>query len=106
MSDTPKTDSASDWWPEPGQRHGKWPEIVPAEFARTLERENATLNRNYDCAKMAAREEVGGLWEEIENLRTENAAMRDLLFRFSCNTACARDAHDYLSNTQEHLTTP
>lgn len=42
MSETPRTDEAADRFPQPGQPPGaQWPEIVPAEFARQLERELA-----------------------------------------------------------------
>jgi hypothetical protein len=37
-------------------------------------------------------------YEHACQLERENAEMRKLLFRFSCNTAYAKDAHDYLSN--------
>tara|TARA_R110000868_G_scaffold255380_1_gene511990 strand:+ start:744 stop:1109 length:366 start_codon:yes stop_codon:yes gene_type:complete len=42
MTPTPRTDEAADRFPQPGQPPGaQWPEIVPAEFARQLERELA-----------------------------------------------------------------
>ena len=44
MSETPRTDEATDRFPQPGQPPGaQWPEIVPADFARQLERELAEL---------------------------------------------------------------
>ena len=39
-TDTPRTDAIADQFPQPGQPPGiEWPEIVPADTARELERE-------------------------------------------------------------------
>ena len=38
--------------------------------------------------------------KECRKFERENSSMRNLLFRFSCNMACAKDAHDCLSNRE------
>jgi predicted RNase H-like nuclease (RuvC/YqgF family) len=41
---TPRTDEQADRFPQPGQPPGvQWPELVTADFARKLERENLTF---------------------------------------------------------------
>lgn len=53
MTPTPRTDAIVDQCPQPGQPPGiQWPEIVPAEFARELERELATAREALEWARM------------------------------------------------------
>ena len=65
MTPTPRTDEAADRFPQPGQPPGaQWPEIVPAEFARWLERELAAasdqLAANHEATNLM------GKWLERE----------------------------------------
>ena len=65
MTPTPRTDEAADRFPQPGQPPGvQWPEIVPAEFARQLERELAAasdqLAANHEATNLM------GKWLEQE----------------------------------------
>jgi hypothetical protein len=61
------------------------------------------------CARDASECRCEGVdWRSARevDLERENAEMRKLLFRFSCNTACAKDAHDYLSNVNRQQSPP
>lgn len=67
-TETPKTDAIADRWPKPGQRHGEWPEIVPADFARELERELNTEKGIHAYAKTL-----------LAKKDAENASLREAL---------------------------
>jgi hypothetical protein len=62
-----------------------------------LKKEAVGMEMELDCSCNA---------EELRTAQAENAAMRKLLFRFSCNTACAKDAHDYLQSVTMSCTAP
>ena len=56
MTPTPRTDEAADRFPQPGQPPGvQWPEIVPADFARQLERDLAAERAEHEETTSGAR---------------------------------------------------
>ena len=70
---TPRTDEAADRFPQPGQPPGaQWPEIVPADFARQLERENQTFR----AAQKACEDCDAPRVDRIAELERELAAER------------------------------
>jgi hypothetical protein len=76
MTPTPRTDEAVDRFPQPGQPPGtQWPEIVPAEFARQLERENQTFR----AAQKACEDCDAPRVDRIAELERELATEREQL---------------------------
>ena len=68
MSETPRTDAVK------YHAKGQFQDVVAADFARQLERENARLQMELDATCNA---------EELRQVRAENARLRE------CNNACA-----------------
>lgn len=92
MKPTPRTDAEADRFPQPGQPPGaQWPEIVPAEFARQLERENLTFRAAQKACEDCDAPRVDRIHElerDLESCRvSETALIADL--------ATARDALEW-----------
>lgn len=72
MKPTPRTDAEADRFPQPGQPPGaQWPEIVPAEFARQLERDLESCRVSETALigdLMTEREQVAILRSDIKRL--------------------------------------
>jgi hypothetical protein len=93
VSDTPKTDAAVEWATfRPG------PISSLAEFARSLERENAALREAHDAATTSLCTISQHYREKTEKLERENAALRiqlqdmtDQFFAVSQENAALRD---------------
>jgi hypothetical protein len=71
-NDTPRTDDHGEYWLAPGLREEH--EIVPADFARELERENAIL-LDALCDMVAVAEAQGWDNAEIHNAREALAGL-------------------------------
>lgn len=74
MTPTPRTDEAADRFPQPGQPPGaQWPEIVPAEFARQLERELADKSESLAFQTQLNREVIEREKQTFAELAAERA---------------------------------
>ena len=84
MTPTPRTDEAADRFPQPGQPPGvQWPEIVPADFARQLERDLAT-EREQLAANHEATNLMGKWLEQERELADKLAGLLENCREDSC----------------------